>query len=75
MLTQLPELGIDVYVGITTGTAYSGFVGSQSRREMCAMGRKFSCFTSTKVQILTPEALRYSYREHPQLVGQTLRLY
>ena len=35
---SLPAMGIDVHIGITTGTAYSGFVGSQSRREMCAMG-------------------------------------
>jgi hypothetical protein len=36
---KLPEqLGIGVYIGITSGTAYSGFVGSQTRREMCAMG-------------------------------------
>jgi len=35
---KLPDLGIGVYIGITSGTAYSGFVGSQTRREMCAMG-------------------------------------
>jgi hypothetical protein len=35
---KLPELGIGVYIGVTSGTAYSGFVGSQTRREMCAMG-------------------------------------
>ena len=38
MARKLPELGIGVYIGVTSGTAYSGFVGSQSRREMCAMG-------------------------------------
>ena len=38
MNRKLPEMGIGVYIGVTTGTAYSGFVGSQSRREMCAMG-------------------------------------
>ena len=34
----LELLGMKVGIGITTGTAYSGFVGSIKRREMCAMG-------------------------------------
>lgn len=38
MRTALRELDIDVSIGITSGSAYSGFVGSNTRREMCAMG-------------------------------------
>ena len=33
------EAGISVSIGVTSGTAYSGFVGSTERREMCVMGR------------------------------------
>ena len=38
MREALKKLGISVCIGITTGSAYSGFVGSNTRREMCAMG-------------------------------------
>jgi adenylate cyclase len=38
MREALANLGINVCIGITTGSAYSGFVGSNTRREMCAMG-------------------------------------
>ncbi len=37
---ELQALGIPVAIGAATGTAYSGFVGSLERREMCAMGTK-----------------------------------
>ncbi|EKX53727.1 hypothetical protein GUITHDRAFT_45379, partial [Guillardia theta CCMP2712] len=35
---KLMEMKIATSIGITSGKAYSGFVGSSSRREMCAMG-------------------------------------
>ena len=35
---RLAALGILAGIGVTTGRAYSGFVGSDARREMCAMG-------------------------------------
>ncbi|EKX50675.1 hypothetical protein GUITHDRAFT_67033, partial [Guillardia theta CCMP2712] len=38
MRKWVQDLSIKLSIGITTGTAYSGFVGSSTRREMCAMG-------------------------------------
>lgn len=38
MHAKIKDMQIEPHIGITTGTAYSGFVGSSSRREMCAMG-------------------------------------
>ena len=35
---RLAAAGIGASVGVTTGPAFSGFVGSRRRREMCAMG-------------------------------------
>ena len=35
---RLAALGLRAGIGVTTGRAYSGFVGSDGRREMCAMG-------------------------------------